>query len=86
MESALLFDSGVRVWYKREFKRLQSFMDKCYRYVWGNRNGQLLRRRQELGVNTEYVGCKEDAGYEEFKVEDREEGVREDWSRDEDGR
>ena len=31
VESALLFDSGVRVWYKSEFKRLQKFMDKCYR-------------------------------------------------------
>ena len=51
VESALLFDCGVRVWYKREFKQLQKFMDKCYRYVWSNRREQPLRRMQELHVN-----------------------------------
>ena len=51
VESALLFDSGVRVWYKCEYKRLQKFMDKCFRYVWSNRREQPLRRMQELGVN-----------------------------------
>ena len=51
VESALLFDSGVRAWDRREFKRLQSFMDKCYRYVWSSRREQPLRRMQELHVN-----------------------------------
>ena len=51
VESALLFDCGVRVWYKKEFKRLQSFMDKCYRYVWSSGRFQPLKRMQELGVN-----------------------------------
>ena len=47
----MLFDSGVRAWDRREFKRLQSFMDKCYRYVWSSRREQPLRRMQELHVN-----------------------------------
>ena len=51
VESALLFDSGIRVWYRRELKKMQSFMDKCYRYVWSNRREQPLRRMQELGIN-----------------------------------
>ena len=51
VESALLFDSGVRAWNKSELKRLQSFIDKCYRYVWSSRREQPLRRMQELHVN-----------------------------------
>ena len=51
VESALLFDSGVRAWDKSELKRLQSFVDKCYRYVWSSRREQPLRRMQELHVN-----------------------------------
>ena len=29
VESSLLYDSQVRVWYKRDLKRLQQFMDRC---------------------------------------------------------
>ena len=49
VESDLLFDRGVRVWYKSDFKRLHKFMDECYRYVWSNRREQPLRKMQELG-------------------------------------
>ena len=37
--------------YKRDVKTLQNWMDKCYRYVWSDRNRQPLRQMQERGVN-----------------------------------
>ena len=63
VESALLFDCHVRVWHVREIRRLQSFMDRCYRYIWGNkRQPPLLQMqaeqknmydvRKELGVQS----------------------------------
>ena len=33
VESSLLYDCQARVWYKRDMKRLQQFMDKCYRVI-----------------------------------------------------
>ena len=45
------FDCGVRVWYVRDIKRLQVWMDKLWRYVWSNRNGQSLRQTQRRGEN-----------------------------------
>lgn len=55
VESSLLYDCQARVWYKRDVKRLQKWMDKCYRYAWSNRNGQPLRQMQERGVNMQDV-------------------------------
>ena len=51
VESSLLYDCQARVWYKREIDRMQKWMDKCYRYVWSDRNGQPLRQMQARGVN-----------------------------------
>ena len=39
------------IWLKRDVKRLQKLMDKCYRNVWSNRNGQPLHQMSERGVN-----------------------------------
>ena len=36
-------------------KHLQSWMDKCYRYVWSDRNGEPLRQMVERGVNMQDV-------------------------------
>ena len=55
VESSLLYDCQVRVWYKRDMKRLQSWMDKCYRYVWSDRNGEPLRQMEMRGVNMQDV-------------------------------
>ena len=46
VESALLFDGQARVWWKKDVMRLQKWMDKCWRYIWSNRNGELLRQMQ----------------------------------------
>ena len=51
VESSLLYDCQARVWYKCDMKRLQKWMDKCYRYVWSNRNGEPLRQMEARGVN-----------------------------------
>ena len=55
VESSLLYDCQVRVWYKRDMKRLQKWMDKCYRYVWSDRNGEPLRQMEARGVNMQDV-------------------------------
>ena len=51
VESSLLYDCQARMWYKRDVDRLQKWMDKCYRYVWSDRNGQPLRQMAARGVN-----------------------------------
>ena len=33
VESTALFDAGVRQWYQRELQRLQSEIDRCYRWI-----------------------------------------------------
>ena len=55
VESSLLYDCHVRVWYKRDMKRLQSWIDRCYRYVWSNRNGEPLRQMEASGTNMQDV-------------------------------
>ena len=39
------------MWYGCELMKMQSFIDKCYRYVWSSRREQPLRRMHELGIN-----------------------------------
>ena len=51
VESSLLYDCQARVWYKKEERALQSWIDRCYRYVWSGGRGQPLRRMQAQGEN-----------------------------------
>lgn len=51
VESSLLYDCQARMWYKKEIDRMQRWMDKCYRYVWSDRNGPPLRQMEARGVN-----------------------------------
>ena len=51
MESSLLYECQVQVWYKMDMKRLQIWIDKCYGYVWNDRNGEPLRQMEVRGVN-----------------------------------
>ena len=55
VESSLLYDCQVRVWYKRDMNRLQRWVDRCYRYVWSDRNGEPLRQMEARGVNMQDV-------------------------------
>merc|ERR1712074_7075 len=77
VESSLLYDCHVRVWYKRDMKRLQSWIGRCYRYVWSNMNPFPQADGSEWH---EYAGCEELFGGEEREVEDREKSVGEDWT------
>ena len=63
VESCLLFDCQVRVWQVKEMKKLQSFVDRCYRFVWSRKTGPPLMQmerekknmadvRKELGVRS----------------------------------
>ena len=51
VESSLLYDCQARVWYKRDVNKLQRWMDKCYRYVWSDRNCEPLRQMAERHMN-----------------------------------
>ena len=55
VESSLLFDCQARTWQVGEMRRLQSFMDRAYRYVWSRGNRPPLIQMQEEGVNMEDV-------------------------------
>ena len=52
--SSLLYDRQARVWWARDIKRLQSWVDR-YMYIWGNRNRQPLREMQDRHSNMEDV-------------------------------
>ena len=55
VESSLLFDCQARTWRVKEIKRLQSYIDKAYRYVWSNKSKPPLRQMQEEGKRMEDV-------------------------------
>lgn len=55
VESTILFDCQVRTWQVGEIKRLQSTVDRYYRYVWGRRNTPPLIQMQQEGRNMQDV-------------------------------
>ena len=71
VESSLLFDCQARVWYKRDVNKLQRWMDKCYRYVWNDRNGEPLRQMAERHENMTDVRQRLGIKSVEWKIERR---------------
>jgi hypothetical protein len=55
VESAMLFDCQVRTWQLRDIKKLQSCVDRMYRYIWSKKNKPPLIQMQEAGVNMQDV-------------------------------
>ncbi len=55
VESTLLFDCQVRTWQVGEIKKLQSFMDKMYRYIWSSKNQPPLMQMQTEGLNMQDI-------------------------------
>jgi hypothetical protein len=51
VESIILYNCQGRVWYERNIKRMQSFMDRGYRHIWAYKKGLPLVKMQEKGVN-----------------------------------
>ena len=62
---------NARVWYKGELKKVQKWIAKCYRYMWSDRNGQLLRQMSERLVNMVNVKKRLCAKSFAWKVEKR---------------
>ena len=71
VESSLLYDCQARVWYKRDIRKLQQWMDRCYRYVWSDRNGEPLRQMEERGVNMQDVRNRLGVKSVSWKIEKR---------------
>ena len=55
LERSLLYYCQVRVWYERDMKLHQKWVDKCFSYTWIERNGELLREIKARGVNIQDV-------------------------------
>ena len=71
VEGGVLFDCQVRVWQVREIGKLQSFVDRCYRYVWSRKTGPPLMQMQREGKNMADV--RKDLGVKtlRWKIEKR---------------
>ena len=65
------YDCQARVWYKRDVNKLQRWMDKCYRYVWSDRNGEPFRQMAERHVNMTDVKQRLGIKSVEWKIERR---------------
>ena len=55
VESTLLFDCQTRTWHQTEIKKLQSAMDRKYRYIWSNKTKPPLMQMQEQSKNMQDV-------------------------------
>ena len=55
VESGLLFDCNARPWYVRDVKKMQSWIDKRYRYIWSNKDGPPLIKMQEQHKNMQDI-------------------------------
>ena len=71
VESALVFDCQARVWWKKDVMRLQKWMDKCWRYVRNNRNGELLKQMQARGENMYDVRARLGVKSVQWKIDKR---------------
>ena len=71
VESTALFDCHVRTWEVREIKRIQSTMDKMYRYVWSKKIKPPLIQMQEEGVNMQDIRNELNIKTIRWKIEKR---------------
>ena len=55
VESSMLFDCQARTWKVKEIKKMQSVVDRAYRYVWARGNKPPLVQMKEEGRNMEDV-------------------------------
>jgi ribosomal protein L31 len=67
----MLFDCQARTWQVAEVKRMQSVMDKMYRYIWSRKTKPPLIQMQEEGKNM--IDVRTDLGVKSmrYKVEKR---------------
>ena len=55
VESTIVFNAVVRPFPKSETKRIQSWIDKRYRYIWGNKKEEHLRQMERSHMNMQDV-------------------------------
>ena len=55
VESTMLFDCHTRTWYKKDFNKMQSNIDMCYRRISSNGRQAPLRQMQRERVNMQDV-------------------------------
>ena len=71
VESGLLFDCAVRTWWVSDVKRLQSWIDRCYRYVWSNHHEPPLRQMQRERINMQDIRNRLGVRSIRWKIEKR---------------
>ena len=71
VESTMLFDCNVRVWYIRDIKKMQSQVDKMYRYIWSSKKQPPLMQMQEDNVNMQDIRNKLGIKSMRWKIEKR---------------
>ena len=71
VESGLLFDVTVRAWYASDIKNLQSWVDKCYRYIWSNKKQPALIEMLDKGKNMQDVRNELGVKSLQWKIEKR---------------
>lgn len=71
IESTLLFDCQTRTWQVGEVKRLQSTVDRFYRYAWSRRNMQPLRQMQAESKNMQDIRNELGIKSVRYKIEKR---------------
>ena len=71
VDISLLYDCQLRVWCKRDIKRLQKWVDKYYGYVWSDRNGDPMRQMETRGANMQNVRSYRGVKSVRWKIEKR---------------
>ena len=69
VESTILFNSAVRPFSKSETKRIQSWIDKRYRYIWSNKKEEPLRQMERNRMNMQDVRNELDVKTIRSKIE-----------------
>ena len=55
VESTILFNAAVTTFSKSETKRIQSWIDNRYRYIWSNKKEEPLRQMERNNMNMQDV-------------------------------
>lgn len=71
VESGLLFDCSVRTWWIADIKKLQSWIDRCYRYIWSNKHEPPLRQMEREGQNMQDIRNRLGVRSVRWKIEKR---------------
>ena len=71
VESTLLFDAQARCWTTTDLKKLQSTVDKCYRFIWNDGKGLPKIRMQREHTNSYNIRRQLGVHSVQYKVEKR---------------